>query len=206
MEVTVRPNLRSLLALIVLALACLTPGCSSDPPPPPDLTPPLARDIISRKWAQEELNHFRVTFHSDRLIECGVENDLWKLAEIKDSNGNAWSTAYRLTEKGTRVVHSIDLKESGRGHEIVLRGPYQTEITSITDGAQPTNKRVGFRWQIDWDKASDDLKACLPRFELSGSELALFELNDNNWRFASYLNPADAPPAQAAGSVMDKLH
>src|SRR5690349_12807245 len=140
MAVTVCANSRNLIALTVGALVCLMPGCSSDPPPPPDLTPPMARDLISQKWAQEEFNHFRVTFHSDTLIECGVKNDLWKLVEIKDSNGNAWSTAYRLTEKGTRVVHSIDLKESGRGHEIVLRGPYQTEITSITDGALPTNK------------------------------------------------------------------
>jgi len=181
-------------------------GCSSDPPPPPDLTPALARDLISQKWAQEELNHYRVTFHSDTLIECGVKNGLWKLEEIKDASGNAWSAAYRLTEKGSKIVHSIDLRESGRGHQIVLRGPYQAAITSIADGTQPANKRVGFKWNIDWDKAQADLKACLPRFELTGNELAQFELADaTTWRFSSYLNPADAPPPASGGSVLGNL-
>src|ERR1039457_902659 len=40
------------------------------------------------------------------------------------------------------------------------------------------------------------LKACIPRFELSGNEVALFQLDNNNWRFVSYLNPEEiqAPP------------
>lgn len=194
------------ITLTLLAACLLASGCSSDPPPPPDLTPPLAHSLITQKWAQEELNHYRVTFHSDSLIECGLKNDLWRLEDVRDANGNAWSTAYRLTPKGTKVVHSIDLKESGRGHQIVLRGPYRAEITSITDGAQPALKRVAFKWSIDWDKAQENLKACLPRFELSGAELAQFELVDNaSWKFASYLNPADIPVQAGGGPVLGNL-
>src|ERR1017187_10746721 len=35
------------------------------------------------------------------------------------------------------------------------------------------------------------LKACIPRFELSGNEVALFQLDNNNWRFVSYLNRSE---------------
>ena len=199
-------NLRNMIAVIVLAASGATLGCSSDPPPLPELTPAAASTLISQKWSNEELNHFRVVFHSDTLIECGVKNELWKLTEMTDRTGYAWTAAYQLTERGKKVIAAIDLKESGRGHEVVLRGPYRCELTSITDGAVPNNKRVGFRWQIDWDKAPEDLKACLPQFELSGSELALFEISDptQNWRFTSYLRPEDAPVA-SSGSVVDKL-
>ena len=178
-----------LLCLLTPLLAA--PGCSSDPPPPPELTPALARQIIVRKWSQGEMNHYRVTFHSDTLVSCGVTNGLWKLEEIKDAGGNAWSNAYRLTDSGSHMMHSIDLKESGRGHQVVLRGPYQAEITGISDATQPPNKRVAFKWTIDWDKAPAGLKACLPRFELSGAELAEFDLVDNAWNLTAYLNPAD---------------
>ena len=99
------------------------------------------------------MNHFKVTFHSDDLVECGVKSDLWKLVEVTDRNGNAWSTTYRLTEKGSQIVTAIGLKESGRGHEILLKGPYRIEINGITDGSQPNTKNVAFRWDIDWDKA-----------------------------------------------------
>jgi len=197
---------RNLLAVIVTAAACATLGCSSDPPPPPDLTPPAAISQIFARWSNEELSHFKITFHSDTLIDCGVNNGIWKLVEVRDSSGQAWSTAYQLTERGKQMLSAIDLKESGRGHEITLRGPYRLEITSISDGPQPTNKRVGLRWSIDWDAASPELKACMPRFELAGSEVALFELNDQNWRFASYASPGDAAAAPGGGSVLDKLH
>jgi hypothetical protein len=73
------------------------------------------------------------------------------------------------------------------------------EITGITDGSQPNTKNVAFRWDIDWDKAPADLKACLPRFELSGNETAVFVLNGTEWAFDSYLNPEDmAPPDNSA--------
>ena len=147
------------------------------------------------------MNHFKVTFHSDDLVECGVKNDLWKLVEVTDRNGNAWSTTYRLTEKGSKIVTAISLKESGRGHEILLKGPYRIEVNGITDGSQPGTKQVAFRWDIDWDKAPDDLKACIPRFELSGNEVALFQLDNITWRFVSYLNPEEIvtpPPPDGA--------
>ena len=150
------------------------------------------------------MNHFKVTFHSDDLVECGVKSDLWKLVEVTDRNGNAWTTTYRLTEKGTKIVTAISLKESGRGHEILLKGPYRIEVNGITDGSQPGTKNVAFRWDIDWDKASDDLKACIPRFELSGNEVALFQLDNNiSWRFVSYLNPEEiqAPPQDGAPAI-----
>jgi hypothetical protein len=184
------------IVLLACALGALT-GCGSDPPPPPDLLPEAAAAAITQLWAQEQMNHFKVTFHSDDLVECGVKNDLWKLVEVTDKSGNAWSTTYRLTDKGSKIVTAIGLKESGRGHELLLKGPYRIEVNSITDGGQPGTKQVGFRWDIDWDKAPDDLKACIPRFELSGNEVALFQLDNNNWRFASYLNPEEivTPPA-----------
>lgn len=181
-------------AMLVTAIGALI-GCASDPPPP-ELVPEAAAAAIMQLWSQEQMNHFKVTFHSDDVIECGVKNDLWKLTEVTDRNGNAWSTTYRLTEKGGKLVTAISLKESGRGHEILLKGPYRIEITGITDGSQPNTKNVGFRWDIDWDKAPDDLKACLPRFELSGNQVALFQLDGNGWSFVSYLNPEEiqAPP------------
>ena len=199
-------RVRSILAIAGIALAGWMSGCSSDPPPPPELTPAFASSAILQRWAAEELNHFRVTFHSDTLVECGVNHGLWKLAEVTDSSGQAWSTAYQLTDKGKQLLTAIDLKESGRGHEITLKGPYRLEITSIADGG-PNNRRVGLRWAIDWDKASADLKACMPQFELAGNELASFELaNGQDWRFASFMTAADIQAQQGAGSVLDKLH
>ncbi|HLY19722.1 MAG TPA: hypothetical protein VKR61_20995 [Bryobacteraceae bacterium] len=192
-----------MISLLLTAAGAMI-GCGSDPPPPPDLTPPAAAAAISQKWAQEQMNHFKVTFHSDDLVECGVKNDLWKLVEVTDRNGNAWSTAYRLTDKGNKIVTAISLKESGRGHEILLKGPYRIEINGITDGAQPYTKNVAFRWDIDWDKSPVDLKACLPRFELSGNSVALFQLDQSGtfWNFISYLNPEDIPPPQDSAPAM----
>lgn len=189
LSVTKTSRLRiSFAALSLVAFGTLI-GCGSDPPPRPELAPQAAAEAITGLWSQEQMNHFKVTFHSDDLIECGVKNDLWKLAEITDRNGNAWSTAYRLTDKGGKVVTAINLKESGRGHEILLKGPYRIEVTSIVDGTQPDTKNVLFRWDIDWDKAPADLKACIPRFELSGNQVAVFQLDNNNWKFASYQSP-----------------
>ena len=192
-------------AAIMLLAGCLLNGCASSPPPPPDLTPGEAAARISQRWAHGELNHFRVALHSDTLVECGVNNGLWKLSEVTDDKGSAWSTIYRLTDKGRDAVTSIDLKESGRGHEILLKGPYRIEINGITDGAQPNTKNVAFRWDIDWDKAADGLKACVPRFELSGTQTAIFELDGQQWRFASYLNPEDVPPQQDSAPAFDKF-
>ncbi len=196
-------NLRHALTGLLTVALCMLAGCgSSDPPPPPDLVPDAAAAVISQLWSQEQMNHFKVTFHSDDLVECGVKNDLWKLVEVTDKNGNAWSTTYRLTDKGSKLVTAINLQESGRGHEILLKGPYRIEVNGITDGAQPNTKNVAFRWDIDWDKASEDLKACLPRFELSGNQVALFQWDNTAWRFVSYLTPEDilnqpAPPDAA---------
>jgi hypothetical protein len=205
-------SIRNGMTMLLLAAIGLLVGCGSDPPPPPDLVPQAAAAAITELWSHEQMNHFKVTFHSDDLIECGVKNDLWKLVEVTDRNGNAWSTTYRLTEKGNKVVTAILLKESGRGHEVLLKGPYRIEINGITDGILPGTKNVAFRWDIDWDKVSDDLKVCMPRFELSGNQVALFQLDNNSWRFASYLNaeeiqalpPPDAAPAAtpAVGSPL----
>jgi hypothetical protein len=200
---------RCFIATVGAALALVLSGCGSDPPPLPDLTPGHAAGAIADKWAHEELNHFRVVFHSDTLVQCGVQNDLWKLDEIKDQNGNTLTSKYQLTDRGKQILTEIDLKQSGRGHEIVLRGPYRPEITAIVDGAQPNQKKVGFRWVIDWDRAPADLKACLPRFELTGNQGALFVINDpaQPWMLAALMNPEDVgAPAAAGGSVLDKLH
>lgn len=186
-------------AVLAIALGALV-GCASDPPPPPDLLPQAAAAAILSRMEREELNHFKVTFHSDELVDCGVKNDLWKLTELTDSKGNAWSTAYRLTDRGSKIVTAIDLKESGRGHQILLKGPYRVEVTNIVDGSQPGTKNVSFRWDIDWNRASDDLKACIPRFEMSGNQVALFQLDNVDWRFISYLNPEDIQMPADAGA------
>ena len=189
------------LALLAAAIGALA-GCGSDPPPPPDLTPQAAADTISQLWAHEQMNHFKVTFHSDTLVECGVKNELWKLVEVTDQKGNAWSTTYQLTDRGSKSVTAISLQESGRGHQILLKGPYRIEVKGITDGSQPGTKQVAFRWDIDWDKASEDLKSCVPRFEMSGTETALFQLDGMTWKFVSYMNPEEiqAPPPPPDGS------
>ena len=187
-------SFRNATYALLLAGAAAMLGCGSDPPPPPDLTPPAAAAAITARWSQEQMNHFKVTFHSDDLVECGVKNDLWKLVEVTDKNGNAWSTRYQLTDRGNKIVTAISLKETGRGHEILLKGPYRIEVNGITDGAQPNTKNVAFRWDIDWDKAPDDLKACIPRFELSGNSVALFQLDGMEWKFLNYLNPEELPP------------
>lgn len=201
------PNPRSVVTVLLAASLGGLVGCASDPPPP-DLAPQAAAETIMQLWSQEQMNHFKVTFHSDDLVECGVKSDLWKLTEVTDRNGNAWSTTYRLTDKGSKVVTAINLKESGRGHEILLKGPYRIEVNGIADGVQPGTKNVAFRWDIDWDKAPADLKACLPRFELSGNQVAVFQLDNNAWKFVSYLTSEEidalpqpdnsAPPAGPA--------
>jgi hypothetical protein len=186
-------------AVIILASTCTMTGCFSDPPPP-DLTPAMVRDMILQKWSQEEFNHFRIVFHSDTVIDCGVSNDLWKLSEIKDHSGAVSTTRHELTEKGRKVLTAIDLQASGKRHAIVLKGPYRVDITSITDGSTPNMKSAALRWEIDWDKAPADLKVCLPRFELTGSEVGRFELADREWRFLSFVRPDDpaAPPRTTA--------
>lgn len=203
-------NLRKAGAVMLAASIGALAGCGSDAPSVPDLAPQAAAEAIVQQWSQEQMNHFKVTFHSDNLVECGVRNDLWKLVEVTDRNGNAWSTTYRLTEKGSKIVTAIGLKESGRGHEILLKGPYRIEVNGITDGTQPNTKNVAFRWDIDWDKAPEDLKVCLPRFELSGNEVALFQVDNNAWKFVSYLNaeeiqampqPDSGPPPTPAVSA-----
>src|SRR5207247_682626 len=147
---------------VALVASCMTLGCSSEASPP-DLTPIEANALISQKWSHDELNRLKVSFHSDTLIECGVRNDLWKLVEIKDHAVYAWS-AFQLNEKGSRIMFSIDLKESRKGHEITLKGPYSSEITGITPGSQPDTRKVEFRWEIDWSKASPELAACVAKF------------------------------------------
>lgn len=144
------------------------------------------------KWAQDEMNHFRVSFNSDTLVECGVKSGLWELTPL-DQNKSAWATTYRLTGKGSKILTAIWLQPSGRGHQVLLKGPYVVDLHSITDGKEPGTKIVAFRWEIDWDRASEDLKACLPRFELSGNKTALFRLEGNAWKFVSYLDANGAP-------------
>jgi len=186
-------------AIALAALGSLT-GCGSDPPPP-DLTPDIASALIQQKWAQGELNHFKVVLHSDTLLGCGMHNDLWKLVDVPDRYGNPGLTMYQLTDRGHKVFTSAHLTDSGRGDELLLKGPYQIEIDNITDGAQDNTKNVDFRWSINWDKAPTDLKVCLPRFELSGNETAVFNVDPaNKWRLVSYLrylNPDEGGQQQA---------
>ena len=83
-------------------------GCSSDPPPQTaDLSPSGASTLISQKWSHDELNHFTVTFHSDTLIGCGVQNDLWK--HVETSHPGFTISQYELTEAGRKALFAIDL-------------------------------------------------------------------------------------------------
>ena len=126
---------------------------------------------------------------------------------MTDKTGYAWSTVYQLTDKGKQAMSAIDLKESGRGHAITLRGPYRLDITSIVDPGQPNIRRVGLHWEIDWDKVSEGLKACLPQFEMAGTQVARFDLagDQQSWRFISYLTPEEVAAAPAGTSVIDQF-
>ncbi len=194
---------RNVIALIAFAGACMTVACSSEPQPA-ELTPPAATALVAQKWSRDELNHFTVTFHSDTLIGCGVQNDLWKLVETVDRGFTR--TAYQLTDRGNKELFAIDLKESGKSHQMTLRGPYRFEVTNITPGSQPDIRQVEIHWEIDWDKAPAGLKACVPKFELAGTQVARFKLFGLEWQFLSYIKPEDvtAPPADAAPSL-DKI-
>jgi hypothetical protein len=104
-------HLRKAAFILAMAAVCTAVGCSSDPPPPPqaeDLSPAVASSLIAQRWSHDELNHFTVTFHSDTLIGCGVQNDLWKHLETQHL-GMAIST-YELTEagpqRGLRILRS----------------------------------------------------------------------------------------------------
>ena len=185
---------RNLTALAVMAAAGLTAGCSSDPQPV-ELTGPAAAGIIAQAWSKDELDHFTVSFHSDTLIGCGVQNDLWKQVETEDHGFTR--SIYQLTERGNKELFAIDLKESGKMHQITLRGPYHFEVTNITPGSQPNIRQVEIHWELDWDKAPAEIKACVPKFELSGTQVALFKLAGIEWKFLSYLKPEDVIPAPA---------
>jgi hypothetical protein len=198
------PNLKAAMIALVMAGTVVMTACSSDPPSLPELSPKTIFSQIGEKWSHDEMNHFTLTFHSDTLVECGVKNDLWKLTEMTDRAGTAWSAAYQLTDKGKAMVSAIDLKESGRGHSVTVKGPYHVQLTNISDGSQPNTKRVTFRWDIDWDKAPAEMNACLPKFEMSGYQIALFELTDGKWRLVSYLRPEEVPAGQP-GSIMGNL-
>src|SRR5579864_3635413 len=76
-------SLRDIVAVVLAAASFATVGCSSNAAPP-DLTPITASALVSQRWSRDELNHFAVSFHSDDLVECGVKNDLWQLAELNE--------------------------------------------------------------------------------------------------------------------------
>lgn len=187
--------LRKLVAFLAIAAAGLMSGCASDPDPP-DLTAADASALIAQKWAHDELNHFTVTFHSDTVIGCGIQNGLWNRTETTHQ-GFTIST-YQLTEAGRRALFAIDLKDSGKFHEVILQGPYRLDVTGMTPGSEPDTRQVAIRWEMDWDKTPAGVKACLPRFELSGSQVALFKLFSLEWKLLSFQKPADASPAPQA--------
>src|SRR6266480_2787100 len=115
-------HLRKAAVVLAMAAVCMAVGCSSDTPPQPeDLSTIGASTLISQKWSHEELNHFTVTFHSETLIGCGVQNDLWKHVETPHLGFTV--SRYELTEAGRKALFGIDLKESGKFQEVILHGP-----------------------------------------------------------------------------------
>jgi hypothetical protein len=56
-------------------------------------------------------------------------------------------------------------------------------------GHSPVARSIAERWRLG---SRPDLKACVPRFELSGSQVALFRLVGQEWSLLSFLNPTDA--------------
>lgn len=198
------PYPRNAALLLAMAVVCMAVGCSSDPdvpPPPEELSPSVASALITQKWSQDELNHFTVTFHSDTLIACGIQNGLWKRVETPYRGLTV--VTYELTDAGRKDLFAIDLKESGKFHDVILQGPYVVEVTGITPGSQPDMRQAAIRWDIDWDKAPAGVKACFPRVELSGTQVALFKIAGPQWSFLSFANPADAPAAAAPPPVTD---
>lgn len=187
---------RKVAVVVATAALSLATGCSSDPDPPPDLSAADASALISQKWSHDEVNHFAVTFHSDTLIGCGEQNGLWKRVEA-EHQGFTVST-YQLTGDGRKALYAIDLKENGKFHEVILQGPYNLEVTGITPGGDPDTRQVSIRWELDWTKAPAGVKTCLPRFELSGSQVAIFKLFGQEWRFISFTKPTDAAAAPQA--------
>ena len=197
MRTMAEPYCRNAAAAFAMAVVCLAAGCGSDPAPV-ELSPTDASALISQKWSREEPDHFTVTFHSESVIECGIQHDLWK--RVETSHQGFTINTYQLTEVGRKAVFAIDLKESGKFHEIILRGPYLIEVKRIGPGSDPALRQVEIHWDIDWDKAPAGLKACLPRFELSGSQMALFQRFGQEWKFVSLIKPAEAAPQAAAPS------
>lgn len=192
------PDLRKTSVVLAIAAVCLT-GCSSEPdgpPPPEELTPAAASALISQRWAQGELNHFTVTLHSDTLIGCGVQNDLWKHVDIPHASVTV--STYALTEGGKKALFAIDLKESGKFHDVTLQGPYLLEVSGVAPGSQPDTRQATFRWDVDWDKASAGLKACFPRYELSGTQVAIFKVSGSQWSLVSVVKPGEVPAAPQA--------
>lgn len=197
------PHLKKAVLVLGMSVVCLATGCSSDPEPA-ELTASDASTLIAQRWSHDELNHFTVTFHSDTLIACGIQNNLWKRVE-GEHQGLTFST-YQLTEAGRKALFAIDLKDSGKFHEVILQGPYHLEVTGITLGSEPDARQVAVRWEIDWDKAPAGLKACLPRFELSGTQVALFKLFGVEWKFLSFQKPGDGtPPPQASARSRNRI-
>ncbi|PWT98303.1 MAG: hypothetical protein C5B51_29595 [Terriglobia bacterium] len=201
------PSTRNAAAALAMAAVCMAVGCSSDPDPPSqpeELSPIVASTLISQKWSHDELNHLTVTLHSDTLIGCGVHNDLWKRVEIPYQGFTV--NTYQLTETGRKVLFAIDLKDSGKFHEVTLQGPYLVQVTGITPGSEADSRQVAIHWEIDWNKAPASLTACLPRFELSGSQVGLFKLSGQQWSFISLLKPADVTaPTQAADPSLPSI-
>src|ERR1022692_3170933 len=181
--------------LLVAAVGTLV-GCGSDPPPPPDLVPQAAAAAIAERWSQEQMNHFKSDLPFRRPGRMRRKERSLEAGGSDGSQRQCLDDDISFDEKGTKIVTAISLQESGRGHEILLKGPYRIEVNGITDGSQPGTKQVAFRWDIDWDKAPDDLKACITqlfriwtpkRFRLRRRRMALpppFRWSAHLWRIS----------------------
>jgi len=66
-----------------------------------------------------KLNTIKVNFHSDHAHRVRVQNDLWKRFFVVEVTTSGYvGPRIKLTaEKGSKALFSIDLKDSGKGHE-----------------------------------------------------------------------------------------
>lgn len=118
--------------------------------------------------------------HEKDFIQCGLQAGLWAREKRY-----AHIHAMALTDKGERAFTLINL-QLDEGHEsedfVDSKPPLKAHVSAISQGDKPTLRRVSYTWQVRWDKAAPELKACLTEEQTIGAADAIVELYDDGWR------------------------